>query len=55
MDKTIISFEAPESTKELLRAQAFHRSMSVSALIREIIETSLASKNTEVNQDESGS
>ena len=38
MEKKIISFEASEQLKEALRIAAFKKSMSVSALIREILE-----------------
>lgn len=44
MDKKIISFEASEQLKELLRVQAFHKSVSVSALIREVLEEYLGMK-----------
>lgn len=39
MTKRIISFEATDELKEALRTQAFLRNMSVSALIRTILET----------------
>jgi len=38
MQKKIISFEATEELKEALRVAAFRKSISVSALIREILE-----------------
>ena len=38
MQKKIISFEASEDLKEALRIAAFQKSISVSALIREILE-----------------
>ena len=38
MQKKIISFEATEELKEALRIAAFRKSVSVSALIREILE-----------------
>jgi plasmid stability protein len=38
MMKKIISFEASEELKEALRIAAFRKSISVSALIRELLE-----------------
>jgi plasmid stability protein len=38
MDKKIISFEAPTELKEALRVAAFNKNLSVSALVREILE-----------------
>jgi plasmid stability protein len=38
MQKKIISFEASEELKEALRVTAFCKSVSISALIREILE-----------------
>lgn len=41
MQKKIISFEASEELKEALRVAAFKKSISISALIREILEKNL--------------
>lgn len=41
MQKKIISFEASEELKEALRVAAFKKSVSISALIREILEKNL--------------
>jgi plasmid stability protein len=41
MQKKIISFEASEELKEALRVAAFRKSISISALIREILEKEL--------------
>jgi plasmid stability protein len=38
MQKKIISFEASEELKEALRVEAFRKSVSISALIRKILE-----------------
>ena len=38
MPKKIISFESSEELKEALRIAAFHKNISISALIREILE-----------------
>lgn len=41
MDKKIISFEASAELKEALRVKAFRENISISALIRQILEESL--------------
>ena len=41
MAKKMISLEVSEELKEALRVEAFKRSLSISALIRQILETSL--------------
>lgn len=43
--KKIISLEIPESLREKLRKEAFKRDLSVSALIRSILEEKLSQKN----------
>lgn len=43
MAKKMISLEIPEELKEALRIEAFKRSLSVSALIRELLKEALAS------------
>ena len=45
MQKKIISFEASEELKEALRVAAFNKSISISALIREILEKHILYKN----------
>ena len=42
MAKKMISLEITEELKESLRVEAFKRSLSVSALIRQLLEESLA-------------
>lgn len=41
MAKKIISLEITDELKELLRIEAFNRRMTVSALIRELLEAAL--------------
>lgn len=41
MAKKIISVEITEELKERLRVEAFHRAITISALIRELIEEGL--------------
>ena len=45
MSKRMISFEASEELKEALRVEAFKRSLSISALIRQLLESSLDMKS----------
>lgn len=47
MQKKIISFEAPEELREALRIAAFKKSVSISALIREILEKHLPLQSQE--------
>jgi predicted DNA-binding protein len=41
MGKKMISLEISDEMKEALRVEAFNRSLSISALIRQLIEQSL--------------
>ena len=41
MAKKMISLEMPEELKEALRVEAFKRSLSISALIRQLLEEDL--------------
>ena len=41
MSKKMISFEIPDELREALRVEAFKRSLSISALIRQLLEQSL--------------
>lgn len=50
MAKKMISLEVSEELKEALRVEAFKRSLSISALIRQILEASL--HLNEENDDE---
>ena len=43
MAKKMISLEVNEELKEALRVEAFKRSLSISALIRQILEKELSS------------
>lgn len=40
-NKKIISFEIPDSLRERLRTEAFYSSLSMSALIRKLLEEAL--------------
>ena len=51
MAKKMISLEISEELKEALRVEAFKRSLSISALIRQLLEQSLASYLTEGNTE----
>ena len=42
MGKKMISFEADDKLKEDLRVEAFKRSVSISALIRQLLEEGLS-------------
>ena len=52
MAKKIISLEVTEELKETLRVEAFKRSVSVSALIRQILEQTLLTTQNKEYQDE---
>lgn len=53
MAKKMISLEITEELKEALRVEAFKRSLSISALIRQLLEEALAkSANREQNGNE---
>ena len=45
MCKKIVSFESSEELKEALRVAAFRKNISVSALIREILEREVLHKS----------
>ncbi len=51
-NKKIISVEVPNILKEALRVQAFRKDVTVSALIRQILETQLADTLRECCQKE---
>lgn len=44
MSKKMISLEVSSELREALRVEAFNRNTSISALIRDILETSLKDK-----------
>ena len=46
MAKRMISLEIPDELRESLRIEAFKRSLSISACIRELLEERLASLET---------
>jgi plasmid stability protein len=50
MSKKMISLEISDELREALRVEAFKRSLSVSALIRQLLESQVLSK--EENTDE---
>ena len=47
MAKKMISLEITDELREAIRVEAFKRSMSISALIRQLLETALEAANTE--------
>ena len=47
MAKKMISLEISDELREALRVEAFNRSLSVSALIRQLLEASLNSTSQE--------
>ena len=49
MAKKMISLEITEEMKEALRIEAFKRSLSVSALIRQLLKTALEQCNEETD------
>lgn len=50
MDKKIISFEASAELKEALRVKAFRENISISALIRQILEGAVQLKEAKEEQ-----
>ena len=44
MPKTMISLEISDELREALRVEAFKRSLSISALIRQLLEEALSSQ-----------
>lgn len=48
MAKKMISLEIPDELREALRVEAFKRSLSISALIRQLLEKALAKSYTEI-------
>lgn len=50
MVKKMISLEVSEELKEALRVEAFKRSLSISALIRQILETTLHLNEENINE-----
>ena len=51
MAKKMISLEISDELREVLRVEAFKRSLSISALIRQLLEESLKDTKITVNQD----
>ena len=49
MAKKMISLEISDELREALRVEAFNRSMSISAVIRALLEESLTTQKTEGN------
>lgn len=52
MAKKMISLEISDELREALRVEAFKRSLSISALIRLLLEQSLAEKSKEATGNE---
>lgn len=52
MAKKMISLEISDELREALRVEAFKRSLSISALIRQLLESALFPKNEELSADE---
>lgn len=50
MAKKMVSLEVSEELKEALRVEAFKRSLSISALIRQILEKELFDKELGTNE-----
>lgn len=46
MNKKMISFEITDELREAIRVEAFKRNKSISAIIRILLEKSLADKDT---------
>jgi plasmid stability protein len=51
MTKKMISLEIPDELKERLRVEAFKRSLSMSALIRQLLNEALSTTSTECDGD----
>ena len=52
MAKKMISLEISDELREALRVEAFRRSVSISALMRQILEEKLLKASTEEESDE---
>ena len=52
MAKKMISLEISDELREALRVEAFKRSLSISALIRQLLEESLQASNKANEQHE---
>ncbi len=50
MAKRMISLEVSEELREALRVEAFRRSLSISALIRQLLEAALAEETKMENR-----
>jgi plasmid stability protein len=50
MAKKMISFEISDELREALRVEAFKRSLSISALIRQLLESQLMNKEEDTNE-----
>ena len=51
MAKRMISLEISEELREAIRVEAFKQSLSISAMIRQILEEKLFSGNCEVTSE----
>jgi plasmid stability protein len=52
MAKKMISLEISDELREALRVEAFRQSLSISALMRQILEEKLLKANTEEDSNE---
>ena len=50
MAKKMISLEISDELREALRVEAFNRSLSISALIRQLLEAQVLGKDTKTNE-----
>ena len=50
MAKKMISFEISDELREALRVEAFKCSLSISALIRQLLESQLMNKEEDANE-----
>jgi predicted nucleic acid-binding protein len=51
MSKKMISLEISDELREALRIEAFKRAMSISALIRQLLESSLNINKTTISEE----
>ena len=52
MAKKMISLEISDELREALRVEAFKRSLSISALIRQLLESALFPETKEISADD---
>ena len=52
MAKKMISLEISDELREALRVEAFKRSLSISALIRQLLESQVLNKEDNINEQD---